>query len=255
MENERKAPNPWWGVVAPYEALYKNALAGDFAGVARHNITARGPAELAFILGLAKTSFGAAPSEGRALDVGCGAGYIAGAASALGFEATGIDLSPAAIELARRLHPSLRFEVMDGAAPSFAVTETFDLIVIRAFHPFMRSADFELHQRIIRTYLGRLTPGGVLAVMNPEGPESLDGSRVAETLRRAGWRVRGPVFPFFALRLPGVLSSGLTLDASSAASRLLSRTLHLGLPWTMLVMGPRKGDGRESPQNTLLEAS
>lgn len=43
--------------------------------------------------------------------MGCGPGRITAYLRELGADAFGIDLSPAMIEIARRDHPSLRFEV------------------------------------------------------------------------------------------------------------------------------------------------
>jgi SAM-dependent methyltransferase len=48
---------------------------------------------------------------GRVADVGCGPGHVTAHLRDLGVEASGIDLSPAMIDLARRDHPGLRFEV------------------------------------------------------------------------------------------------------------------------------------------------
>lgn len=48
---------------------------------------------------------------GPVADVGCGPGRITAHLHGLGADAFGIDLSPAMIEVARRDHPGLRFEV------------------------------------------------------------------------------------------------------------------------------------------------
>jgi SAM-dependent methyltransferase len=48
---------------------------------------------------------------GPAADVGCGPGHVTAHLHELGIDAFGIDLSPAMIDLARRDHPGLRFEV------------------------------------------------------------------------------------------------------------------------------------------------
>ena len=48
---------------------------------------------------------------GPVVDVGCGPGRITGHLHRLGLDAFGVDLSPAMIEVARRDHPGLRFEV------------------------------------------------------------------------------------------------------------------------------------------------
>lgn len=48
---------------------------------------------------------------GQVLDVGCGPGRVTALLRSLGLAAFGIDLSPGMIEIARRDHPELRFEV------------------------------------------------------------------------------------------------------------------------------------------------
>lgn len=52
-----------------------------------------------------------ATGGGPVVDVGCGPGRITAYLRDLGVDAFGIDLSPAMIEVARRDHPGLRFEV------------------------------------------------------------------------------------------------------------------------------------------------
>ncbi|SFW76214.1 class I SAM-dependent methyltransferase [Amycolatopsis australiensis] len=49
--------------------------------------------------------------DGPVADVGCGPGHFTAYLASLGVDASGIDLSPAMIGLARRAHPDLRFEV------------------------------------------------------------------------------------------------------------------------------------------------
>jgi SAM-dependent methyltransferase len=48
---------------------------------------------------------------GPVADMGCGPGHVTAHLNKLGVDAFGIDLSPAMIDLARRDHPDLRFEV------------------------------------------------------------------------------------------------------------------------------------------------
>jgi SAM-dependent methyltransferase len=52
-----------------------------------------------------------AAGGGPVADVGCGPGHVTAYLRELGVDAFGIDLSPAMIDLARRDHPGLRFEV------------------------------------------------------------------------------------------------------------------------------------------------
>jgi SAM-dependent methyltransferase len=52
-----------------------------------------------------------AAGGGPVADVGCGPGHVTAHLHEVGVDAFGIDLSPVMIELARRDHPGLRFEV------------------------------------------------------------------------------------------------------------------------------------------------
>jgi len=48
---------------------------------------------------------------GPVVDVGCGPGHVTALLQGLGLDASGIDLSPEMVRLARRAHPGLRFTV------------------------------------------------------------------------------------------------------------------------------------------------
>ncbi|GIF75045.1 class I SAM-dependent methyltransferase [Asanoa siamensis] len=48
---------------------------------------------------------------GPVADVGCGPGHVTALLAGLGLDAFGVDLSPGMVEVARRDHPGLRFEV------------------------------------------------------------------------------------------------------------------------------------------------
>jgi SAM-dependent methyltransferase len=52
-----------------------------------------------------------AQGNGPVADVGCGPGRITAHLHGIGLDAFGIDLSPTMIDVARRDHPGLRFEV------------------------------------------------------------------------------------------------------------------------------------------------
>jgi SAM-dependent methyltransferase len=56
-------------------------------------------------------------TDGPVADVGCGPGLVTAHLHALGADVFGVDLSPAMIELARRTHPGLRFEVGSMTEP------------------------------------------------------------------------------------------------------------------------------------------
>lgn len=51
--------------------------------------------------------------SGRVCDIGCGPGHIARHLAELGLDAMGVDISPAMVDVARRLNPSLTFEQGD----------------------------------------------------------------------------------------------------------------------------------------------
>ncbi|MFC6083256.1 class I SAM-dependent methyltransferase [Sphaerisporangium aureirubrum] len=48
---------------------------------------------------------------GPVLDAGCGPGYLTALLRAEGLDASGVDLSAAMVDLARRAHPGVRFEI------------------------------------------------------------------------------------------------------------------------------------------------
>ncbi|BCJ31669.1 class I SAM-dependent DNA methyltransferase [Actinocatenispora sera] len=52
-----------------------------------------------------------AAGGGPVADIGCGPGHVTCHLAGLGLDAFGVDLSPGMIEVARRTHPDLRFEV------------------------------------------------------------------------------------------------------------------------------------------------
>jgi SAM-dependent methyltransferase len=61
-----------------------------------------------------------ARGAGEVADLGCGPGHVTAHLRALGLRAFGVDASPAMIELARKAHPDLRFEVGSMAALDIA---------------------------------------------------------------------------------------------------------------------------------------
>lgn len=74
-----------------------------------HDLLAGAPHERAALASFAKLVQGA--GGGPVADVGCGPGRITAHLHTLGVDAFGIDLSPGMIDVARRDHPELRFEV------------------------------------------------------------------------------------------------------------------------------------------------
>ncbi len=64
----------------------------------------------------------------RLLDVACGTGNVAAAATARGAKATGLDFVASMVSEARKLHPETEFRVGDAEALPFADHE-FDAVV------------------------------------------------------------------------------------------------------------------------------
>ncbi len=63
------------------------------------------------LIGVFADLVGSRGANGTAVDVGCGPGHRTDLLAHLGLSVHGIDLSPAMIELARRKHPDLSFDV------------------------------------------------------------------------------------------------------------------------------------------------
>ncbi|MEU3165638.1 methyltransferase domain-containing protein [Streptosporangium sp. NPDC006930] len=61
-----------------------------------------------------------AGGDGRVADLGCGPGHITAYLDELGLTVSGVDASPAMIELARQAYPGLRFEMGSMAALDIA---------------------------------------------------------------------------------------------------------------------------------------
>lgn len=107
-----------------YEAETSSALYNDYAPNTMYvskpaSKTRRAKNRLARL----KRKFGGS----RFLDVGCNVGYAVEAARQVGYQATGIDLNPKAIELAKQMFPQCRF--FSGYLDQLiAAGEKFDLI-------------------------------------------------------------------------------------------------------------------------------
>ncbi|WP_433266128.1 class I SAM-dependent DNA methyltransferase [Micromonospora vinacea] len=85
-----------------------DTVAVSYARLVR-DLLAEAPYERAALASFAELVRGA--GGGPVADVGCGTGRITAHLHTLGVDAFGIDLSPGMIEVARRDHPELRFEV------------------------------------------------------------------------------------------------------------------------------------------------
>jgi SAM-dependent methyltransferase len=102
------------------------------------------------------------PPPGRLLDLGCGSGWTTSFFARSGYDAVGLDLAPAAIELARETFGSTGARFEAGDFERLSHEGTFDLCVIydclhHAEHP----------ERVIDGVFRALRPGGEVVVMEP----------------------------------------------------------------------------------------
>ncbi|WP_405148135.1 class I SAM-dependent methyltransferase [Sphaerisporangium sp. NBC_01403] len=120
-------------------------------------------AVLALFADLVQTTGG-----GPVADVGCGSGRITAYLRELGVDTFGIDLSPAMIEVARRDHPSLRFEVGSMTGLDLADASMAGLV---AWYSLIHVPDDEIGS--VFTHFRRvLRPGGPLLLSFHVGDES-----------------------------------------------------------------------------------
>lgn len=107
---------------------------------------------------------------GPVADVGCGPGQVTARLHELGIDAFGIDLSPAMIDLARRDHPGLRFEV--GSMTDLRLADA-SVAGLLAFWSLIHIPD-ETVPSVFGHFRRVLRPGGPLLL----GFHAGDGSRL-----------------------------------------------------------------------------
>ena len=94
----------------------------------------------------------------RVLDVASGPGYAAAAAAALGASVAGVDMAPAMVELARRLHPTVECRVAQAEALPFQ-DDVFDAVVSNFLAPHLSRPE-----RAVAELVRVLHGGGRLAL-------------------------------------------------------------------------------------------
>ncbi|HEX5145973.1 MAG TPA: class I SAM-dependent methyltransferase, partial [Conexibacter sp.] len=99
----------------------------------------------------------------RILDAGCGFGRTVGVLAEMGFDAVGVDISPAVIAEARKRNPGPGYLVHDLTQPLPGEVERFDAVV-NVYSSFGYGATVEDDAAVLRTWHGALKPGGALVM-------------------------------------------------------------------------------------------
>ncbi|MHB1987532.1 MAG: class I SAM-dependent DNA methyltransferase [Acidimicrobiales bacterium] len=161
------------------------------------DLRAETPLDRAMLASFAELT--AAAGLGPVADLGCGTGRITTHLGSLGVDAFGVDLSPAMVDLARRTHSHLRFDV-----GSITALELSDAAVggVVAWYSTIHTPPRHL-PRVFAEFFRVLAPGGYLLVGFHVGDRNLprtvtycDGAsvtaydvtpeRIANLARRAG---------------------------------------------------------------------
>jgi SAM-dependent methyltransferase len=109
-----------------------------------------------------------AAGGGPVADVGCGPGHVTAHLHELGADAFGIDLSPGMIEVARRDHPGLRFEV--GSMTDLGLADA-SVAGLLAWWSLIHVPD-DAVPAVFRHFRRVLRPGGLLLLGFHVGHES-----------------------------------------------------------------------------------
>ncbi len=97
---------------------------------------------------------------GTVADIGCGPGHVTSHLRGLGLHPFGVDLSPRMVEIARREHPDLRFEV--GSMTDLDLADG-SVGGVLAFYSVIHVPDAEV-PKVFAHFRRVLRPGGVVMV-------------------------------------------------------------------------------------------
>lgn len=104
----------------------------------------------------------------KVLDVACGPGYVAACALKKGAEVIGVDFSSAMIQEAKKVYPSINFQVMDAEKLQFE-NDSFDTVLIN-----FGVLHFANPKKAIQEALRILKPGGKFLYTIWDKPEAFD---------------------------------------------------------------------------------
>lgn len=122
------------------------------------------------------------------VDVGCGPGQVTMALRNLGLDASGVDLSPEMVALARRRHPDLRFEVGSMLALDLpngcagGVLSNYSIIHV----------PWEYRPQVFAEFFRVLAPGGQLMLVFQVGDDRMHRDRVDDLPISLDWYRQQP---------------------------------------------------------------
>lgn len=139
-----------------------NTVATDYEKLLRHELDSK-VLDRAILSGFAEYVL-----TGPVLDIGCGPGRVTAHLHALGVDASGIDLSPSMIAVAKERHPNIQFDVgsmLALAQPEASLAGVLAWYSIIHLPPALLPEAFEEFARVLR-------PGGELLLAFQSGNEA-----------------------------------------------------------------------------------
>lgn len=152
---------PTLGSAAALEAVYAADPDPWAAGSSRYRYQRRKYAVLASLLPPRRFQ--------RALDLGCGLGFLSRHLALHAETVVGIDVAPSAVARARALHadqPNILFEAHDLLALPASFDGIFDLVVVADVLYYLSPLDDELLKSLPKRIEKLLKPGGLCMLVN-----------------------------------------------------------------------------------------
>jgi 2-polyprenyl-3-methyl-5-hydroxy-6-metoxy-1,4-benzoquinol methylase len=172
---------------------------------------------------------GHAPAGSRVLDAGCGTGTLALALAARGYRVTGVDLSGAMLDVARRKDAAGAVSWRQGDVTRLDLGETFDVVTCVA-DILNHLETVEEWGRAFERFAAHLRSGGRLFfdAMTCLGLERLDGFTAKEAAGRA--LIVGSIYEPSSRRSTMKITSFITAPGSDLFERASDTITEWGQP-------------------------